>query len=99
MTLTPRYAQETDLFQSKRGAALLAACIVQTASEADPSFQERFLARLSALYNLLRDNEDGRWEGDVAQEMELLAWTREYLTGLDRMKGQGKPLMSDYKPK
>jgi hypothetical protein len=44
--------------------AILAACFVQTANESDPSFEERFLERLSKAYRELRDNS----EGDVIQE-------------------------------
>lgn len=81
----------TDLHRSKRGVAILAACVVQTLSESDPSFQERFLDRLSRAYRELKDNSDG----DVTQEMELLSWTREYLTGFNRITGQGKPFLEE----
>ena len=83
--------QTTDLFRAKRGAAVLAACIVQTIDESDPTFQKRFLDRLSKAYLELRDNS----EGDVIQELELLAWTRELLTGFSFIKGQEKPFLKD----
>lgn len=83
--------QTTDLHRAKRGTAILAACIVQTLSESDPSFQKRFLKRLSDAYHELRDNT----EGDVIQELELLSWTREYLTGFSHFTGQGKPFLAD----
>ncbi|WP_292506475.1 hypothetical protein [Mesorhizobium sp.] len=83
--------QTTDLHRAKRGTAILAACIVQTLNESDPSFQERFLKRLSDAYYEVRDNMDG----DVIQELELLAWTREYLTGFSNFTGQGKPFLAD----
>lgn len=88
-----------DLYRAKRGVAVLASCIVQTINESDPSFQKRFLERLSAAYYLLKDNEDGKWNGDVIQELELLSWTREYLTGFDMIKGQEGPFLDGYKPK
>ncbi|MBZ9960831.1 hypothetical protein [Mesorhizobium sp. BR1-1-14] len=78
--------QTTDLHRAKRGTAILAACIVQTLNESDPSFRERFLKRLSDAYYM---------EGDVIQELELLAWTREYLTGFSPVSGQGKPFLAD----
>jgi hypothetical protein len=82
----------TDLHRAKRGGvAILATCVVQTLSESDPSFEERFLSRLSHAYQELKDNS----EGDVIQEMELLAWTREYLTGFSHFTGQGKPFLSE----
>lgn len=86
--------QTTDLHRAKRGVAILAACVVQTLNESDPSFEGRFLERLSRAYRELKDNS----EGDVIQEMELLAWTRELLTGFDFINGQGEPFLSDYKP-
>lgn len=86
-------AQTSDLHRAKRGVAILAACIVQTIRESDPSFEERFLKRLAHLYRELKDNSDG----DVIQEMELLSWTREYLTGFNPVAGQGEPLASDYR--
>lgn len=78
----------TDLHRSKRGVAILATCIVQTLNESDHTFQQRFLERLAQAYRELRDDTDG----DVTQEMELLSWTREYLTGYSPFTGQGKPL-------
>jgi hypothetical protein len=78
----------SDLDRAKRGAAALAVCIVQTLSESDPTFQERFLERLAGAYRQFRDDTDG----DVTQELELIAWTREYLTGWNPFAGQGRPL-------
>jgi hypothetical protein len=83
--------QTTDLHRAKRGVAILATCVVQTLNESDPSFQERFLNRLGRAYRELKDNS----EGDVIQEMELLAWTREYLTGFNLVTGQGKPFLGE----
>jgi hypothetical protein len=79
----------TELHRAKRGAAILATCIVQTLTESDPTFQDRFLERLSRAYRELKDNTDG----DVIQEMELLSWTRTYLTGFDLVSGQGEPFL------
>jgi len=79
----------SNLHRAKRGVAILATCIVQTLNESDPSFQERFLERLGHAYRELKDNTDG----DVIQEMELLSWTREYLTGWNMITGQGEPFL------
>jgi hypothetical protein len=79
----------TELHRSKRGVAVLATCIVQTLNESDPTFQDRFLKRLTDAYYELRDNTDG----DVIQELELLSWTREYLTGFDHVNGQRQPFL------
>lgn len=78
----------TELHRAKRGVAALTACVVQTLSESDPTFQERFLERLARVYGEFRDNTDG----DVIQELELFSWTRENLTGWNIITGQGKPL-------
>lgn len=40
----------SELHKAKRGVAMLATVLVQTINESDPSFQERFLARLSRAY-------------------------------------------------
>jgi hypothetical protein len=83
--------QTSDLHRAKRGVAILAACVVQTLNESDPSFEARFLERMKRAYYELRDNSDG----DVIQEMELLSWTRELLTGFNFATGQGKPFLAD----
>jgi hypothetical protein len=87
--------QLSELLRAKRGVALLATCIVQTMNEKDPTFQDRFLERLSEAYHEVKDN----WGGDVIQEIELLSWTREYLTGFSFIDGQGEPFLKDYEPK
>lgn len=80
-----------DLDHLKKGTAFLAACIVQTLNESDPSFQTRFLDRLTRAYQKLRDNSDGK----VQDELELLAWTRELLTGFNVVSGQGAPFLDN----
>lgn len=84
-------SQTSDLDRAKRGMAILVTCVVQTLNESDSTFQTRFLDRLSKAYLLVRDESDG----DVRQELELLSWTRSYLTGFDRVEGQGKPFLED----
>jgi hypothetical protein len=85
----------TDLDHAMRGTAVLAACIVQTLNESDPSFQERFLDRLGGAYTEFRDNADG----PVNQELTLLAWTRTLLTGFDFVQGRADPFLSNYRPR
>ena len=82
-------AELSDLHRAKRGVAILATCLVQTLNESDPSFQERFLARLSKASDVVKDN----MEGDVIQELELLQWTREFLTGFSPTTGQSPPFL------
>lgn len=82
--------QKDDLSHAMKGTAVLAACIVQTLNESDPSFQARFLDRLSRAYEELRY----RPETDH-HELELIAWTRELLTGFNFADGQGRPFLDD----
>lgn len=83
--------RDTDLDHLKKATAVLAACVVQTLDESDPSFETRFLERLERAYRELKDNTDG----DVQHEMELLSWTRSLLTGFDMVSGQGTPFLKD----
>ena len=85
----PKAAKTSDLHRAKRGVAMLAICIVKTLNDSDPTFQSRFLDWLGRAYSELKNNSDG----DVVQEMELLSWTRSYLTGFDFITGQGKPFL------
>jgi len=82
-------AEITPLDRTKNGIAILATCIVQTLNETDPHFKDRFLERLARAHRELKDNTDG----DVRQQMELLAWTRTLLTGFDHINGQNQPLL------
>lgn len=83
--------RDTDLDHLKKATAVLAACVVQTLDESDPSFEGRFLERLERAYRELKDNTDG----DVQHEMELLSWTRSLLTGFSHIDGQGAPFLKD----
>lgn len=82
----------SDLHRAKRGMAALTACVVQTLNESDPTFQRRFLERLEAGYREIKDD----WEDDVIQELELFAWTREYLDGYSQFSGQGDEFLKNY---
>lgn len=79
----------TDLHMSKVGVAALATTIVETLNDGDPTFKERFLKNLTETYYKLRDDT----EGDTVQALELLSWTREFLTGFSQFTGQGEPLL------
>lgn len=72
----------------KIGTAALAACLVQTLSETDPSFKARILERLERAYREIREGADG----EALHELELLSWTSEMITGFSWGKGQGRPL-------
>jgi hypothetical protein len=62
---------KNDLNQLKLAIAYLAASVVQTLNESDPSFQTRFSETLSKAYYTLRD------QGGTVAGLELLAWTKE----------------------
>lgn len=82
---------KSDLDHLKSGVAVLATCIVQTLHESDPTFQTRFLKKLTDAYYDRRDNGD---PGNQS-ELELLSWTRQLLTGFSPIAGQGKPFLED----
>lgn len=85
--------QRSDLHRAKAGVAVLAACIVETINDSDPTFRERFLKKMTEAYYKLRDGTPG----DQIEQMELLTWTRSFLTGFDFIEGQGEPFLdTDY---
>jgi hypothetical protein len=73
--------ERDDLHAAKSGTAALAACIVQTLNEHDPTFQKRFLGRLEKTYQQFGH------DGEFLHQVELLSWTREYLTGRHSIAG------------
>jgi len=79
-------------WQIKSGAAALVTCIVQTLNESDHTFQERFLKNLDKAYYAFRDGEQNP-DRDVILVLEMLSWTREFLTGWNMITGQGRPLL------
>ena len=72
----------------KAATAVLVTCLVQTLSETNPAFQDRFLKRLGRAYSEAQDKAG-------TDELELLSWTRELLTGFNRVTGQGEPFLGD----
>jgi hypothetical protein len=64
---------EEDLTQLQLGAAYLAASIVQTLNESDPTFRARFVLTLEKAYRSLRD------QATTTSGLEVLAWARELL--------------------
>lgn len=85
-----------DLHQSKRGFAVAIAALVQTINESDPTFQERYLRRLSEAYYDVRDNSPASDNNHRA--LEPLSWVRELLTGFSLVEGQGTPFLDNYRP-
>ena len=92
-------AQLTDLHQSKRGISAAIACLVQTIGETDPTFQQRFMARLEAAYSEIREQPTGTppaVSANTSEALESLTWIRELLTGWSFSEGQGKPFLASY---
>ncbi len=75
-----------DLKSVKSGTAVLVACLVQTLNETDPTFKDRFLERLSRAYAERLDEAE-------RNELELLSWARELVSGFNFVSGQGKPFL------
>lgn len=83
--------KRSDLHRAKVGVAVLATTLVKTLNETDPTFQERFLKNLTTAHYKLRDDT----KGDVIEQIELLTWTREYLTGFSHFTGKGEPFFPE----
>jgi hypothetical protein len=80
--------QNPTLDSAKTGVATIVSALVHTLAESDPTFQERFLKRLSqAAYS--RKNSTLPWDLD---EVEIINWTSEFITGWSGITGQGDPL-------
>jgi hypothetical protein len=77
--------QQDELWAVKTGAAALAVCMVRTLEKSDPHFEQRFLEHLDRAY-------DGS-PRDLQNVFEMLAWTRELLTGWNNVSGQRDPLL------
>jgi hypothetical protein len=86
-----------DFGRLKRGTAALAAVLVKTLNETDPTFQERFLKHLETAYDHFKNGTSPytEGEGDKVTALELLSWTRQMITGWDRIKGQGSPFLDE----
>ena len=79
----------SDLAVLGQGIAVLATCIVQELAKSDPTFEERFLRRLTeAHYEFQESSED-----DPAFGLSLLTFTRSLITGFDHLNGQRSPFL------
>ena len=70
-------AEVDSLHQAKLAAAALAACIVGTLNETDPTFKTRFLDRLAREYEKYRNNSDA----DPVHVLDVIHWTGQLLKG------------------
>lgn len=91
--------QQDELWAVKTGAAVLAVCMVRTLQKSGhPDIENDFLEQLDRAYDHFRDN-PGKWtraDGsprDPQDVFEIIAWTRELLTGWNNVTGQGDPLL------
>ena len=69
-------AFDSPINQTKVGAAILIACVVQTLGESDAALQRRFLDRVGKAYQDVRDQAG-------LDCLELLTWVREMLEADD----------------
>lgn len=78
----------TAIDDTKLGVATIVTALVDTLNETDPTFKRRFLERLGqAGYS----RKNGRRPSEL-DEIELLNWTTEFITGFSGISGQGEPL-------
>jgi hypothetical protein len=63
---------KTEIDQTKEAAAILAACIVRTLNESDPTFSERFDMHLRAMYSVVSERGE-------SHAMETLTWVGQIL--------------------
>jgi hypothetical protein len=86
-----------DLWQLKTGMAALAVCMVRSLEKSDQGFEDRFLSNLDRAYrHFSESNTATRADGsprEVQNVLEIMAWTRELLTGWSNITGQGEPLL------
>lgn len=69
-------AFKTEIDQTKSATAALVACIVQTLNESDPTFQERFQAKVARWY-------DAMSERGESHSMETVSWVFDALSSKD----------------
>lgn len=74
--------------ETKTGIAVLVTALVHTLNESDPTFQARFLERLAQAGYSRKNGE----HPSGLDEMEVLGWTTEFITGFSPIGGQGEPL-------
>lgn len=72
-------AASSEVQHLKRCVALLAACIVCNIEKMDPAFRKRFLDTLANAY----DANSVPTGKEALMQLELFAWTRDYMKSLD----------------
>lgn len=77
---------EARLKDIKHGTAVIATCLVQTIEETHPGFTQSLLSKLGKAYGEVRE-EAG------TDQLELINWTRELITGWNIVSGQGRPFL------
>ncbi len=75
--------------QQKSGLAIIAACLVDTLAEGDPTFKTRFLERVARARDKVRNDS----QFDFQHQTELLMRVENFLTGWSNSTGQGKTFL------
>ncbi|WP_315716483.1 MULTISPECIES: hypothetical protein [unclassified Bradyrhizobium] len=79
--------EDAPLPNVKKATAILVTCLVETLADADPSFKDRFVAKLDSAYAKIRNDTDD------LNALELLSWSREMVTGFSLADSQGTPFL------
>lgn len=82
----------TDLEGAMSGTAFLIAAITEAMNETDPTFKDRFVKKLDLASARRRDVAN-------QNELEVLSWARELVTGFTFSSGKGEPFLKEEKPK
>ena len=83
--------RQDNVRQMKIALATLAASVVETLSEKDAGFQQRFLARLDKAHENYRNNSDA----DPQHVLEVIHWTGEMLRGWNPVPGSDKSIFGE----
>lgn len=86
--MASRGTPDDQLQDTKRGVAVLMTCLVQEIEARHPGFKDGYLARLGKAYGAVREDNT-----DALDRLELINWTREFLTGFSPITGQAQPFL------
>jgi len=90
MTNVDRGTPNDQLQDAKLGVSILVTCLVQELEAVHPGFRDHYLRRLSRAYSEVRHNDT-----NALDRLELINWTREFLTGFNQITGQGKAFLDE----
>ena len=83
---------DESLKTTKNATAVMVTVLVQVLEKHMPGIEADFRERLGLAYAEIRN------DSDDLNGLELLNWTRTYLTGFSPVAGQGSPFLEGYEP-